>query len=589
MRRLAVAGIHVRMLACAAAASLAACGGASHAGSVPQTAQTATATAYTGPLSDATFTITIPPDPKPSSAQRRPRYVSSSTSKIVFTLNTSSALSAGQITSFNTSNLGAMAVVLGSATCPGGGPWTCTLTIKLPPGTDNLTISAQDASSNILSQQIQTFTVTAGGTAAGANHFTTTLDANVATMALNVTSGFCAGTFTVANSGTVPTVGTQSLTFTASYKDGAGNTIPTNAPGRPVLKVNGHTDDNGTLGYSDPGNLNVKVTQSAQTFVLQKTDGTGSASVAVTIAPPNTNSSPNDGLSFTTSPGTTNFTFQTGSAPPASFLAAIEQTGSASGQIDLFTLNTSTNAFTANSPATLSNQGGDVDFPQDMLFDTNGDILIANGGAGSPDFGNFACVPAGAITTGANVATVLTDNMDDPKFIALGSDSSVALGNVPASAGIHLDEFVLSGTYTAAATARDITQTDYPGLGVTGVVALPASAQNPAGSFAAAITDGSTTAANSHIVVKHPDGTKVQIDDANVADPALAFDASVNQIIAADGNRVANVPGKYYLTFFDATSYAKVKQLIIQDTGCYNNGTSPYAGCPRTRPAARGT
>src|SRR5665213_3098067 len=417
------------MLAIATAASLAACsGGGSHSSAMPQPApvsSTAPAT-YAGPLADTTFTITIPV-PTTSSKARRPAYVSSWTTKIVFTLNSDTVgLSGAALTTFNTTNLGAKAITLNSATCPGSGPWTCTLTIKLPPGTDNLTVSAQDGSSNILSQQIQDLTVVAGS----ANSFSMTLDANAATLTVSASSGFCAGAFTVSNAQTIPTVGTTAVTFSASYKDLAGKTII--GPGLPVLTVNGHTNDNGGAGYTDPGNLNTKVNQAAQNYTLQITTGSGTAAVAV-AATPNVGT---DGLSFSK---TLNHSFQAGPAPAASLLAVIEQTGAASGKVDLFTVTLgASDLFGSTSTLTSTNPGAgpDVDFPQDLLFDTNGDLLIANGGAGNPDFGNFACVPAGAITTGANVATVLTTNMDDPAFLALGTDSTVALANVPAAAGV---------------------------------------------------------------------------------------------------------------------------------------------------------
>src|SRR6202163_2190730 len=271
-------------LACVAAASLASCGGGgSHSTALPQPAPTSTAAgaAYTGPLSDATFKITIP---VPTSAKaRRPAYVSSSTTKIVFTLNSDTVgLTGAALTAFNTANLGAKAVTLNSATCPGSGPWTCTLTIKLPPGTDNVTVSAQDGSSNILPQQITNFNVVV----ATANSFSITLDANANTMTVSASSGFCAGAFTVASAQTIPTVGTSAITFSVSYKDLAGKTII--GPGLPVLTVNGHTDDNpgnGHAGYTDPGNLNTKVNQATQTYTLFITTGSGTAAVAVAATP----------------------------------------------------------------------------------------------------------------------------------------------------------------------------------------------------------------------------------------------------------------------------------------------------------------
>ena len=561
-------------------ALLAGCGGGSHGSTLPQAAPvstTAPAAPYTGPLADATFKITIPV-PTTSAKARGPAYVSSSTTKIVFTLNsaTIAGMSGATLATFNTTNLGAKAVTLNSATCPGSGPWTCTLTIKLPPGTDNVTISAQDGSSNILSQQIQNFTVVV----ATANSFSTTLDANANTMTIGTTSGFCAGSFNVSPGGTVPTVGTAALTFNATYKDLAGQTII--APGRPTLSVNGHTDDNAGAGYTitgTGGNVIVKVTQSTQSYTLAATNTSTTATINVAATPANTNGSPTDGLGFNK---TLSYTFQSGPAPPASLLAVIEQTGAAAGKIDLFTVTLgATDTFTVASPSTLAvqpppvagnAQNSDVDFPQDLLFDTNSDLLIANGGGSvsGVDFGNFACVPAGAITTGANVATVLTTNMDDPAFLALGTDSTVALANVPGAAGVKVEEFELSGTYTPDSGTRNITNATYPGLGALGVIALPITGTNPSGSFASSITNGTTV---SHIVIKRPDGTSTQIDNTHIVAVSLAYDSGNNQIAAASNNGTNS-----WLNFVNPTSFAVVKQFAMHDTGCYSVGA--WNNCP---------
>jgi hypothetical protein len=562
----------------ASASLLAGCGGGgSHVSAVPQAQPTTSSSAaYTGPLSDATFKITIPV-PTTSAKARRPAYVSSSTTKIVFTLNSDTVgLTGAALTTFNTTNLGAKAVTLNSATCPGTGPWTCTLTIKLPPGTDNVTVSAQDGSSNILSQQISSFNVVV----ATANSFSITLDANANTMTISATSGFCAGSFNVSSGGSVPTVGTSPLTFNASYTDLAGKTII--APGRPILSVNGHTDDNAGSGYTitgTGGNVTVKVTQSTQSYTLAATNTSTTATINVAATPANTNGSPTDGLGFNK---TLSYTFQSGPAPPSSFLAVIEQTGTNAGKIDLFTVSLgATDSFSAFSPATLavqpppvgSNaQNSDVDFPQDLLFDPNGDLLIANGGGSvsGVDFGNFACVPAGAITTGNNVATVLTTNMDDPEHLALGTDSTVAVSNVPASAGVKVEEFELSGTYTPDSGTRNITNATYPGLGTAGVIALPATGTNPSGSFASSITNGTTV---SHIVIKRPDGTSTQIDNTHIVAPELAYDSFNDQIAAASNNGTSS-----WLNFVNPTTFAVVKQFTMHDDGCYSAGA--WNNCP---------
>lgn len=195
-------------LASVATVSLAACGG-SHGSTLPQPAAiSSTAPAsFMGPLADAAFKITIPV-PTTSSKARRPAYVSAATTKIVFTLNSDTVgLTGAALTTFNTTTLGAKAVTLGSATCPGSGPWTCTLTIKLPPGTDNVTMSAQDGSSHILSQQVKNFTVVA----AIANSFTVTLDANADVMTVTGTQ-LCHSSSAVGSS--YGSVGTSPVDFT---------------------------------------------------------------------------------------------------------------------------------------------------------------------------------------------------------------------------------------------------------------------------------------------------------------------------------------------------------------------------------------
>jgi hypothetical protein len=259
------------------------------------------------------------------------------------------------------------------------------------------------------------------------------------------------------------------------------------------------------------------------------------------------------------------FTFQSGPAPGSGFLALIEQTnttpGHAAGQVDLLTLNGWPNptGFTNYSPSTLTpTASGDVDNPQDMVFDTNGDLMIANGGAGNPDFGNFACIPAGAITAGASAnATVITSTkLDDPASIAFGTDTSVAIADDAPYNGTtdDLDEFILSGTYAEASTTRQVADSSFSGLSALGVLALPTSGANPAGSYAVSIGNGSNpptsnplnqnpggeSPSTSEVVFKHPDGSTVTLNDSDntlgLAD--IAYDPSTGYLITASG--VAN-------------------------------------------------
>ena len=101
---------------------------------------------YTGALAGATLRLTIP-GPASSAFKRRPAYVSSATKSVTFTLNTASNLTAGQISAYNaTASLNHVDTgTPPNATCPASGPdFVCTIAIKLPPGTDNVTIAAYD-------------------------------------------------------------------------------------------------------------------------------------------------------------------------------------------------------------------------------------------------------------------------------------------------------------------------------------------------------------------------------------------------------------------------------------------------------------
>jgi hypothetical protein len=563
---------------------LSACGGGGSHGTLPATNAALTPGTPVG-SAPATFTFTFPKSTSSSNGRKTasvksPKYLSSATASI--TLVVTDTLNAGNnsdiyanvpaslkvVQYFNPANLTDGASPGHCGTDPSNaGNYKCIATFQMPIGKDTTTITSWDASESsctkntspspptcstghVLSSQVGTFTTTQGI----ANSFTVHLDANAAAMSLSTTSGFCAGTFTVTNGSSVPTVGTTALTFNASYTDPAGKTIV--APGVPVLSVNGHTDDNGGSGYTiagTGGNVTVKVNQSSQSYTLQASGSGVSATINVAATPANTTGS-SDGLSFNQA---LSYTFQAGTAPPASFFADAEQIINGSGvvtggKVGLYTLSLgASDSFNANSPSQLSAQPGpgpahsDVDFPNDLLFDGNGDLLIANGGSGNPDFGNFACVPAGAITTGANVATIIDSNgstttFDDPQFLALGDDTgkTVAITNTSFGSGSTPDlaEFTLSGTYVSDPT-HDVLHSTYGSAGTHNVVALPAaSSGQPAGTFAVSITD--TTQSGTHVVFHHRDGSADQAlpSDQNLTDPFIGYDPTNNQIIAADNN-----------------------------------------------------
>ena len=256
------------------------------------------------------------------------------------------------------------------------------------------------------------------------------------------------------------------------------------------------------------------------------------------------------------------------------FLAVVEQLGTNSGKIDLFNVTLggsgAADSFVANSPASLAvtnstNEGKpDVDNPRDMLFDGVGDLLIANGGQGGAggDYGSFACVPAGAIATGSTSTTTNSANAFDPESIALGTDSSVAVANVPASAAYNMVEYILGATYTPAATNRDIANPlGGNAVGATSVVALPTLT---AGTFAASITNGTTI---SRVTIKAPSGTETPVTDPEISSPeGLGWDAGNNQLAIVNHN-ITTTGGINHntskLVLFNVSPTSKVKSVQL--------------------------
>jgi hypothetical protein len=363
-------------------------------------------------------------------------------------------------------------------------------------------------------------------------------------------------------------IGTTPVTLNVGFTDAAGKTIV--APGLPIIKVQDNTatyqSTSGTINGTG-GTVGFSINQSTQTVTLTpSTSNITNAAVNVEGVPP----SASDGLSFAS---VKSFTFSTGTAPPSSFLSVIEQLGAASGKIDLYTV--SLGASDTFTPYVVSGGGTslavtnsvnegkpDVDNPRAMLFDSNANLLVANGGQGGTggDFGDFACIPAGSISTGAAVSTTTSTNALDPESIQIGTDTSVAIGNVPTSATYNAVTYVLGSVYAAAPTARNIAN---PGgasaVGTFDVVALPTLT---AGTFAAAITNGTTI---SRIVIKAPGGAETSVTDATLYSPhALGWDAANGQIVSAGLVDPSN--NKAYLDFF-TTAGTKVKSVLIRDDG----------------------
>ena len=562
----------------AASVLLAACGGGSHSTTIPSTGS-GSASGKTLQTQSVTFVFTVPKNVssrvRTSGSSRTPQYVSAATKSISIAV-TKVMNGATDITPTSPPTF---VVAVSNGGTPGtpctadpsnAGNYKCTVTEPLYVGQDSLTIKTFDgsgATGNVLSEFQPVETVVQGT----ANTFAVSLDANASTITVSGTAACATGPVGTSFGG----VGTAPVTLTVAYTDPASKTIV--GPGLPTLAIQDNTatyqTSSGTINGTG-GTVSFSINQAAQTFTLTP------SSSSVTNAAVNVKATPHtagDGLSFSK---TQSFTFSTGPAPPASFLAVVEQLGASSGKIDLYTV--SLGASDTFTPYTVSGGGTslavtnstnenkpDVDNPRDLVFDGSGDLLIANGGqggamvAGSPDYGDLACVPAGAIATGSTTTTTTSGNAKDPESIAIGTDSSVALGNVPASTTYDLIEDVFSTTYAPAPTSRDIANPG--GLGDTAVVALPTSGANPAGTFATAITNGTTT---SKVAIKRPDGTETDITDSTIVDPdALGFDANSSQLVIANFNTNAS-----YLDFYSVGSTpAKVKALLIRDDGGGNS------------------
>ncbi len=522
----------------AASVVLAACSGGSRSAVVPAAGQSAGGAGRALTLQQVTFVFTVP---KTVSSRARagngrtPQYVSAATKS--FSIAITSVKNAGNNQDITPGTLPPALVVNvpnGTGSAPGSpcvtdpsnaSNYKCTATDSLYVGKDGLTIKTWDqsaAAGNVLSEFQPVETVVQGI----ANTFAVTLDANAASIAVN-------GTAPCTSGGTIGSaygsVGTSPATFNVSYTDPATKTIV--SPGLPTLAVT-------ATGVSG-GTLSVSVNQSAQTFTVTPSSTGVSGTINVSGTPPNAG----DGLSYNQ---TKSFTFTTAAAPGPSFLAAVEQIGAGSGEIDLYNLSLTAggpDAFNAASPAKLAITNSqnenkpDVDNPLAATFDSNGDLLIDNGGTTTGgDYGDLACVPAGAIVTSANASTTTSTDVDAPTGgIAYDSrDNSVALGNTPGgnSGGYDFVEFLLTGDYTLAPASRDISST----LADEAVATIPAL---PAGSYAAALTNGTDNhnGGTSKVALRKSDGTETDISGANIDLPSgLAWDNQNQQLVVSNAS-----------------------------------------------------
>ena len=576
------------VIACAVAIALAACGGHGSHSTLPAVGAAGT-TVPSDKLVSATFAITIPAPSTANAKGRKPQYVSAATKAIRINMTATTNTTYPSAINVLTQVTNGTGNAPGSP-CTGSGPWTCTVTVKVPPGDDTFTFTTYDdttgtgsGASHILSQQVQTLTVAAGT----ANAFTVTFDANTGT--LNVLgSQPCQNATVIASS--YGSVGTSVVTLNLQYLDLAGKTIVD--PGKPVVSA----FDSTTSTYTTSGRMNgtsgtfadFSINRSAQTLTLTPSSSSVTGvTVSLKAVPANTTGS-SDGLPQ--GGATKSFTFSTGPAPPGSFLAAVQQTGTNSGEVDLYTIavgatSGSSDMFqpyiTTNSTNVLSVTGSsnepghfDVDNPEGLVFDSLGDLLIANGGTTTGgDDGNLACIPAGSIATGANNATTNSTDVDlgsPMNPIALLGDQSVVLANQPTNAPVQVDAFTLAGNYVQS-PSRSLTAAPF---GAYSVAALPSPAAN---SYAVALTDGTSThfgTGHNQVTIVKGSGGSYDITDVTVDVPhSVAWDGKNSQLVIASNSTFHLDVDFYTLGISSATKVTTINTNLNNSILAVSSGT----------------
>jgi hypothetical protein len=273
---------------------------------------------------------------------------------------------------------------------------------------------------------------------------------------------------------------------------------------------------------------------------------------------------------------------------PTHFLAAVEQIGVNTGQVDLFNVTLgsgsgSADTIAAASPATVpvtnstNESKPDIDNPLSTLFDPGGDLLIGNGNDGGHNHGTMACVPASAITTNVNASTTVSANVTSPVAMAFDKrDGSVAIADNPAGVAgqVKMSEYLLGSQYTAApGTGPGTRNLVADGLGNNFVVNLPTLTT---GTYASALTDGGEVdpahggPKTSKIAIYSPTGVETDILGSSttpvafaIDNPAgLAWDAANNQLVIGN-NSIWHTNVSFY-------TVSPVSQVKVLNTGRRN-------------------
>ena len=548
-----------------ALAGLAACSGG-HSSPILPIAAGASGVSSTQKLFPATLSIEVPSAALAASATKRgPDYVSSGTTTIGAMLLSPPP---GYV------QPSPITVMPGTAPCPPDplhpGNFLCSLTIALPPGTDAVQITASGAGS-VLSSQIASLAVLAGV----ANVFPVTLDGKAATLLVGSPgmAGACQAPLAPG-----PSVASlfapygQPTVVSLTALDGAGKKIA--GLGAPAIAVD-NSFVNGSL-TTGGGPIAYTIDQAGQTVTF--TPATGAQSVSVTIqeieANPAAGANPGDGLNFSSS-GT--FTLVPGAPLPANLLAV--GFGGLPGSIgfETVTLGGANGPDTFAAPLTLARTTSvdgaslpDVDSPLALKFDAGNDLLIANGGNGTPaDTGNLACVPAGALFGTTPSATAVKFDIDVPTGLAYDSrDGSVGVDNGAPGALLQLAEYTLQPTYALTPLAnRAISK---PGVGATSVVSLPSLV---AGSYAETLTNGIASNAPaqngaSFVEVQPAGGVPYMIADTGTIDVprSVGWDAQSGQLVVGSYGTATT----QYLAFYQGAGPAPARVTRL-NTGLTND------------------
>ncbi|MDT5155788.1 MAG: hypothetical protein QOH51_145, partial [Acidobacteriota bacterium] len=315
---------------------------------------------------------------------------------------------------------------------------------------------------------------------------------------------------------------------------------------------------------------------------------------AVTFATP-APAQPSQSKALRPAPSTGDGAPSSGGAPsvvattPTHFIAAVEQTSAnpPTGQIDLFNITLggsgAADTIAAASPAQLAvtpstnETKPDIDNPLSTLFDPGGDLLIGNGSDGGHNHGTMACVPASAITTGANASTTVSANVTSPVAMAFDKrDGSVAIADNPVGVAgqVKMSEYLLGSQYSAApGTGPGTRNLVADGLGNNFVVDLPTLTT---GTYAAALTDGGEVdpahggPKTSKIAIYSPTGVETDILGSNTTPVAFAIDNPVGLAWDAANNQLVIGNNSIWHTNLSFYSVSPVSQVKVINTGRRN-------------------